>query len=168
MYRKATMLLLILISYLIQSTMIRILPLGGVAPNFLIILTSSFGFMKGKKEGMYIGFVSGLIMDILFGDLIGFYALVYMIIGYLNGFFASIFYPEDVKLPMVLITSSELFYCFIIYIFRFLMQGKLRFGYYFLHIILPEIVYTIFMTILMYKVILNINEWLEDLERRNA
>ena len=168
MYRKATMLLLILISYLIQSTMIRILPLGGVAPNFLIILTSSFGFMKGKKEGMYIGFVSGLIMDILFGDLIGFYALVYMIIGYLNGFFASIFYPEDVKLPMVLITSSELFYCFIIYIFRFLMQGKLRFGYYFLHIILPEIVYTIFMTILIYKVILNINEWLEDLERRNA
>ncbi len=168
MYRKATMLLLILISYLIQSTMIRILPLGGVAPNFLIILTSSFGFMKGKKEGMYIGFISGLIMDILFGNLIGFYALVYMIIGYLNGFFASIFYPEDVKLPMVLITSSELFYCFIIYIFRFLIQGKLRFGYYFLHIILPEIVYTIFVTIIIYKVILNINEWLEDLERRRA
>ena len=168
MYRKLTMLLLILISYLIQSTMIRILPLGGVAPNFLIILTSSFGFMKGKKEGMYIGFISGLIMDILFGNLIGFYALVYMIIGYLNGFFASIFYPEDVKLPMVLITSSELFYCFIIYIFRFLIQGKLRFGYYFLHIILPEIVYTIFVTIIIYKVILNINEWLEDIERRNA
>ena len=168
MYRKVTMLLLILISYLIQSTMIRILPLGGVAPNFLIILTSSFGFMKGKKEGMFIGFFSGLIMDVLFGNLIGFYALVYMIIGYLNGFFASIFYPEDVKLPMVLITSSELFYCFIIYIFRFLIQGKLRFGYYFLHIILPEIVYTIFMTIIIYKVILNINEWLEDLERRNA
>lgn len=168
MYRKITMLLLILLSYLIQSTMIRILPLGGVAPNLLIILTSSFGFMKGKKEGMYIGFISGLVMDILFGSLIGFYALVYMIIGYLNGFFASIFYPEDVKLPMVLITSSELLYCFIIYIFRFLIQGKLRFGYYFLHIILPEIVYTIFVTIIIYKVILNINEWLEDLERRNA
>ncbi len=168
MYRKITILLLILISYLVQSTMIRILPMGGVAPNFLIILTSSFGFMRGKKEGMYIGFISGLIIDILFGNLIGFYALVYMIIGYLNGFFASIFYPEDVKLPMVLITSSELVYCFLIYVFRFLIQGKLRFGYYFLHIILPEIVYTIFVTIIIYKIILNINEWLEDLERRNA
>ena len=50
------MLLLILVAYLLQSTMIRILPLGGVAPNFLIILTSSIGFMKGKKEGMFIGF----------------------------------------------------------------------------------------------------------------
>ena len=69
---------------------------------------------------------------------------------------------------MVLISSSELVYCFIIYVFRFLIQGKLRFGYYFMHIILPEIVYTIFVTIIIYKVILNINEWLEDLERRRA
>ena len=162
------MLLLILVGYLLQSTMIRILPLGGVAPNFLIILTSCFGFMKGKKDGMFVGFISGLIIDVLFGGLIGFYALIYMVIGYLNGFFSSIFYPEDVKLPVVLITSSELVYCFIVYVFRFLIQGKLRFGYYMLHIILPEIVYTIFVTIIIYKVILNINEWLEDLERRRA
>ena len=168
MYRKITMVLLILISYLIQSTMIRILPMGGVAPNLLIILTSSFGFMRGKKDGMFIGFISGLIIDVLFGKIFGFYALIYMLIGYLNGFFASIFYPEDVKLPMFLITSSELVYCFMIYVFRFLIQGKLRFGYYFVHVILPEIVYTLFVTIIVYKIILNINEWLEDLERRNA
>ena len=168
MYRKITILFLILIAYLLQSTMIRILPMGGVAPNLLIILTSCFGFMRGKKEGMVIGFVSGLIMDVLFGNIIGFYALVYMIIGYLNGFFASIFYPEDIKLPMVLITSSELLYCFVVYFFRFLIQGKIKFGYYFMHIILPEIVYTIFVTIIIYKIILNINEWLEDRERRNA
>ena len=168
MYRKITMLFLILIAYLIQSTMIRILPMGGVAPNLLIILTSCFGFMRGKKDGMFIGFISGLIIDILFGGLIGFYALVYMVIGYLNGKFASIFYPEDVKLPVVLITSSELVYCFVIYMFRFLIQGRIRFGYYFLHIILPEIVYTIFVTIIVYKVILYINEWLEDHERRSA
>ena len=168
MYRKAVMVLLILIVYLIQSTMIRILPMGGVAPNLLIILTSCFGFMRGKKDGMFVGFLSGIIIDVLFGNLIGFYALIYMIIGYLNGFFASIFYPEDIKLPVALITSSELVYYFLVYVFRFLIQGKIRFGYYFLHIILPEIVYTIFVTIIIYKIILNINEWLEDVERRNA
>lgn len=162
------MLLLILVGYLIESTMIRILPIGGVAPNLLIIITSCFGFMRGKKEGMFIGFISGLLIDTLFGRIIGFYALIYMLIGYLNGFFASIFYPEDIKLPMVLITSSELVYCFMVYVFRFLIQGKIRFGYYFMHVILPEIVYTIFVTIIIYKVILYINEWLEDLERRMA
>lgn len=168
MYRKITMLILILIAYLIESTMLSILPIGGVAPNLLIILTSCFGFMRGKNDGMFIGFISGLVIDVLFGRVIGFYALIYMVIGYLNGFFASIFYPEDIKLPMVLITSSELIYCFLVYVFLFLVQGKLNFGYYFLHVILPEIVYTIFVTIIIYKVILYINEWLEDLERRTA
>ncbi|MBQ6575408.1 MAG: rod shape-determining protein MreD, partial [Lachnospiraceae bacterium] len=123
MYRKATMVLLILAAYLVQSTMIRILPMGGVAPNLLIILTSCFGFMRGKNDGMFVGFLSGLVIDILFGGLIGFYALIYMVIGYLNGFFASIFYPEDIKLPVALITSSELVYCFLVYMFRFLIQG---------------------------------------------
>lgn len=168
MLRKFTMALLILVGYLIQSSMFRVVALGGVAPNILIILTSSFGFMRGKKDGMIIGFVSGLIIDVLFGDILGFYALVYMIIGYLNGFFSSIFFPEDIKLPMVLITSSELVYCLIVYIFKFLIQGKIKFGYYFLHIILPEIVFTVLVTILVYKGILFINEWLYDMERERA
>ena len=168
MLRKVTMCLLILVGFLLQSTLFKALSLGGIAPNILIIITAAFGFMRGKKEGMLIGFVSGLILDVLFGSLLGFYALIYMVIGYLNGFFHSIFYPEDIKLPMVLISSSELLYCFLIYFFQFMLQGRLHFGYYFLHIILPEIVYTILVTLLVYKVILTLNEWLEMREKRSA
>ena len=168
MQRKIIVLLMILIGFLVQSTLFSVLSLGGVAPNILIILTSSFGFMRGKKEGMFVGFLCGLIMDILFGDIIGFLALVYLVIGYLNGFFASIFYPEDIKLPMGLISASELIYCSLVYIFKYLIQGRTNFGYYFIHMILPEIVYTILLTIIVYKGILFVNEWLEDVERRRA
>ena len=168
MLKRIVVVLMILIGYLLQSTLFQVLSLGGVSPNILIILTSCFGFMRGKRDGMLIGFISGLILDVLFGNILGFYALVYMIIGYLNGFFSSIFYPEDIKLPMILIVSSELLYCFLIYFFLFLLQGKFHFGYYFLHIILPEIVYTLLVTILIYKGILFVNEWLEDFERRRA
>lgn len=168
MLRRIIMLLMILIGYLLQSTMFSVLALGGVAPNILIILTSTFGFMRGQKEGMFVGFISGIILDILFGDVLGFYALIYLVIGFLNGFFASIFYPEDIKLPMALISSSEFLCCICIYLFRFLMQGKTNFGYYFLHIILPEIVYTLLVTILVYKGILFVNEWLDDFERRRT
>lgn len=159
---------MIITAYLLQSTVFQSLSLGGIAPNILIIITSCFGFMRGKKEGLLIGFLAGLIIDVLFGNILGFYALVYMVIGYLNGFFSTIFYPEDIKLPMILIISSELMYCFLIYFFLFLMQGKFHFGYYFLHIILPEIVYTILVTIVIYKGILWINEWLVDREKRSA
>lgn len=168
MLRSIVILLMIFIGYLLQCSLFSALALGGVAPNILIILTASFGFMRGKKEGMLVGFICGLAMDIVFGNLLGFYAMIYMIIGYLNGFFTSIFYPEDIKLPMVLISSSELIYCFLIYFFQFLIQGRTNIGYYFVHIILPEIVYTVLVTILVYKGILFVNEWLEDFERRRA
>lgn len=168
MLRKFVVALLVIFGYLLQSTVFQKLSLGGIAPNILLIVTASFGFMRGKKEGMVIGFFSGLIIDVLFGEIIGFYALIYMIIGYCNGFFRSIFYPEDIKLPMVLISSSELVFCFLVYVCRLIFRGRMNFGYCFLHIILPEIVYTIFVTIIIYKVILFINERLEDYEKRRA
>ena len=30
----------------------------------------SIGFMRGKKEGMFVGFLSGLLVDIFFSELI--------------------------------------------------------------------------------------------------
>lgn len=168
MLRKFVMILMIIIAYLLQSTLFQTFSLGGVSPNILIILTSCFGFMGGKKEGMFVGFISGMILDVLFGRYLGVYSIIYLFIGYLNGMFSSIFYPEDIKLPMILITSSELIYCFVIYISLFLLRGRFNFGYYFLHIILPEIVYTILVTILLYRGILAIHEMLLVREKRNS
>lgn len=168
MKRYLIEILLIITGYLLQSTFFQALSLGGIVPNLLIIITSCFGFMRGKNEGMAIGFISGLLMDIFFGSFIGLYALVYMFIGYLNGFFRSVFYPEDIKLPLALISASELLCSVLCYIFLFLLRGRTLFGFYFVHIILPEIVYTILATLIFYKGILFINEWLEINEKRSA
>ena len=134
----------------------------------MIVLTASFGFMRGEKSGLLIGFFSGFFIDIFFGEVLGFYALLYMYIGYTNGKFNRIFYPEDIKLPMVLITVSDLFYGIICYILLFLMRAKFNIGYYFVHIILPEIVYTTFITIILFPIILCIYNRLESSEQRSA
>ena len=168
MLRKIVVFLLVILGFLLQGTVFSGISMGGIVPNILIILTSSFGFMRGKNEGMAIGFMCGLILDIFFGDILGFYALLYMFIGYLNGFFKSIFYPEDIKLPMILIAASELAYCFLCFVFLFMLRGKFNLGYYFVHIFLPEIAYTILVTLIVYKLILWVNEWLEGIEKRRA
>lgn len=168
MLRKITVLLIIFIGYILQCSVFTHISLGGIVPNILIIITSSFGFMRGKNEGLAIGFIAGLMVDVFFGGILGFYALSYMVIGYVNGFFKSIFYPEDIKLPMVLICTSELLYCMICYVFLFLMRGRLNLGYYFIHVILPEMVYTVLITIIFYRLILIVNEWLEGIEKRSS
>ncbi len=168
MKRKIIVAILIFFCFLLQSTVFQGIAFNGIVPNLLIVLTSSFGFMRNEKEGLVIGFFCGLICDIFFGDVIGFYALVMMYIGYFNGKFSGIFYPEDIKLPMGLIIVSDLSYCMVCYVCMFLLRGKLNFPYYFLHIILPEVVYTTVITLFLYPLILFINVRLENGGKRGT
>jgi len=160
--------ILILVCFILQCTVFRAIDFGGIVPNLLIILTSSFGFMRGERTGLVIGFFCGILSDIFFGDVLGFYALILMYIGYMNGKFSRIFYPEDIKLPAALIIASDFCYGFVCYVLMFLMRGRLHFGYYFMNVILPEIVYTAVVTIILYPIILLINQLLENGERRSA
>ena len=160
--------ILILFCFLMQCTVFHSLAFRGIVPNLIIVLTASFGFMRGEKTGLLIGFFCGLLVDIFFGNTIGFYSLLYMYIGYMNGKFSAVFYPHDIKLPIILILGSDLFYGLISYVILFLLRSRFDFRYYFAHIILPEIVYTIVVTIFLYPLILGINTWLERGELRSG
>ena len=157
----------IIFLFLLQSTVFQSLSFNGIVPNLLIVLTASYGFMNGEKWGIIVGFFCGLLCDIFFGDVIGFHALLMMYIGYLNGKFSGGFYPEDLILPMSLNVLSDVSYGFLCYIFQFLLRGKLNFPYYFVHVILPEVVYTTLITILLYPLILFVNTKLERAVKRS-
>lgn len=169
MKRKIVIALMIIVCFLLQSTLFQSLSLASISPNLLIILTSAYGFMKGKKEGMAVGFFCGLLEDIFFGRLLGMHALIYMYIGYANGYFNQIFYGEDLKLPMALISASELAYGLGTYLIMFLMRSRFDFFYYLKRIILPELLYTIIVTLFVYRIIYMIDQKLEkkkDLKER--
>ena len=70
MKRKITVAVIIIICFLLQSTLFQALSFAAISPNLLIVVVSSFGFMRGKKEGMFIGFFCGLIVDMFFGNVL--------------------------------------------------------------------------------------------------
>lgn len=168
MKRKVITLVIIVICFLLQSSVLPRFAFAGISPNLLIIVTSSFGFMKGSRTGMYVGFVCGIFADVFWGTTLGFNMLLYMVIGYLNGSFQRLFYDDDIKLPIGLIGASELVYgictCFFIYV----LQGDFSFMNHFFRIILPELVYTMLATLVLYQIILHINKKLETEEQRSA
>lgn len=168
MLRKFVVTLFVLVSFILQCSVFSHIAFAGIIPNMMIVLTASFGFMRGEKEGLVIGFFCGLLSDVFFGSFLGFYALVLMYIGYLNGKFSRIFYPEDIKLPIALIITSDLSYGMICYILLFMLRSKFQFVYYFSHVILPEVLYTIVVTLFLYPLILRVNGGLEARERRRA
>lgn len=168
MKRCITIGILIIVCFLCQSTLFHYIELAGVVPNLLLILTMSFGLMRGRKEGMLVGFFSGLLVDIFFGQALGPYAFIYMTLGYGNGFFHRIYYVEDVLLPMFMITINDFLFNAIIYIVFFMLRNKLDFSDYFSEIIFPEMIYTILITLFFYKILVRINSRLKKVKEADT
>ncbi|MGL6199452.1 MAG: rod shape-determining protein MreD [Lachnospiraceae bacterium] len=166
--RKIAYAVLIIIGFLLESMLFPHIALASITPNLMLIITASIGFMRGKQEGMFIGFFCGLLQDVFFGNYIGLYALMYMFIGYGNGFFKRLFYDDDIKLPLALIAGSDSLYGLITYLLIFMLNGDFRFPYYLQHIIIPEMLYTIIVTLIFYHIILRVNQKLEAEEQRSA
>ena len=168
MLRKVVLFVIIAICFVLQTTTFQALSFANIAPNLMIIIVSSFGFMRGKKEGMLIGIFCGLLIDIFCGSYIGGYALLYMYIGYINGLFRKRFYPDDIKLPLLLIAGSDVSLNLLIYFFTFIFRHRYDFLYYLRAVIIPELVYTMVITIFLYFILLKINQRLEEYEKRRA
>lgn len=156
---------IMLACYLLQCTLFPSLELASVKPNLLLIVTAAYGFMRGPKTGMWIGFFSGLLIDIQFGTVLGLYALIYLMIGYVNGLFSETYFDEDIKLPLLLIAGSEFVYGLLIYFLMFMLRGEFDFVYYLMHVIIPELIYTVGVTLILYQLILWINQKLEAEEK---
>lgn len=75
MKRNIFIVITVLLCFILQSTVFRWLAFGGIAPNLLVIITATFGFMCGQKCGLWVGFFSGLLYDI-FSEM--FYAFMHL------------------------------------------------------------------------------------------
>lgn len=144
--------LMIFACFLLQTTIFPRFEIAGVVPNVLIIITSFFGFTVGRKHGCIVGFACGIILDLFNSSLFGLYSLIFLVIGYVNGVFRKIFFGDDMKLPLLFVGVSDLIYGMAVYFALFFFRHKLDLGFYFMNIMMPEMVYTICVMIPLYFV----------------
>ena len=156
--------LLIFICFLLQSTVFQSLDFGGIVPNLLIVLTASFGFMSGDVAGLIIGFICGLLCDIFFGSYLGVYSLLFLLFGGFGGVMARFFYQDDIVFPYLTVALSDGLFGVICYIFMFLLRGRFSFGVYISQVILPEMLYTLILSLLLIPLLHKFNSFLVKLE----
>lgn len=139
--------------FILQCSVFSKINIGGIVPNLLIIITACWGFMQGSTFGLVVGFICGALLDVFYGSFLGFYALLYMYIGYINGKLEVYFLDDDIKLPIISIIVSDFVYGFACYVFLFLLRGRFDFGYYLGHVIFPELIITVIFAVVVYPLI---------------
>lgn len=166
MKRTLLNLLFIILAFTVQHCVFPLLPFLSASPNLLLILAFTFGFIHGQGAGMLYGLVAGILLDLFGGGPFGFYTLIYIYIGYINGICTKYYYEDYITLPLILCVINELAYNLYVYVFRFLLRGRLDFFYYAKEIIIPEIIFTVVMTLFFYRLFLVASRKLEQLDKR--
>lgn len=157
--------LLILTSFILQSTVFPYIEVIGVKPNTALIIIVSYGILRGDVEGAVVGFFSGLLQDIFFGDIIGLYAMLGMLTGFISGKPFKDFFRENDLLPLLVVAIAAMVYEFSIFLTTHLLLGRIDIWHYFRTIILPSAVYTAVLTIPLYRLMYFINGRLERGEK---
>lgn len=155
-------------SFTLQTSVFHFFSLANITPNFMLITVAAAGMMRGRKAGIAVGFFSGLLLDIFFGEFLGVYAFIYMMFGYINGFFNHMFYAEEAVFPIAMVAANDLVYGIVIYFFFYLMRSKWNFLIYFKTVILPELVYTLLASLIFYFILLWADSKLQTFEKRSA
>lgn len=157
---------IVMLAFILQNTVFATLSLNGVKPNLLLIITVFFGFAASMNNGMLTGFFCGLLCDIFFYSVIGVYSFLFMILGAFSGVMARFFYQDDVIFPYLTIVITDGLFGFIYYVVMFLLRGRFVFADYFERVILPEILYTLILSLFMLPLLRKCNTFFEKLSMK--
>ncbi len=157
--------LLVLVNFILQTTLFPHFAIQGIFPNTALIIVTSYALLRGSKEGAFVGAGTGLLMDVFFHTYIGAYTLLYLLLGLLFGRSRQNFYRENYILPIIVCAIATVLYQAALYVTSFVFRGEGNFLYFLFRVLLPELVYTAILTVPLYRMLFGINEWLERKEK---
>ena len=144
---------IIFFAFIIQTSIFSMIPIFKCSPNLLIIITFSYGLLYGENIGITTGLFCGFLCDIYYNGEFGLYTLIYSLIGYFNGSLNRLFYADSITFPMWLSAGNMFVYNLYIYFTQFFIRKRYDFLYYLWNLILPNILFTVITTVLIYRVI---------------
>ena len=86
--------------YVLQTSFFPLMAYHGISPNFMLLLTVSFAFLRGMEQGTFMGFLTGLLTDLATGTFFGIHAFTYLLMGNLCGRFANRVYKDQFFWPV--------------------------------------------------------------------
>lgn len=157
----------LIICYVLQGSFPSSLAVNNVVPDLLMVVVVAAAYMKGSNAGIIYGFCAGMLLDLTYGTHLGFFALIYLLMGCLAGFVQKIYRKDDNITPLLVIAVCVFFSQSAYFVTEFMLKGRLEYGFYLTNIILPKIIYTVLIASVLYKLIQLSIAWSVRFEERS-
>ena len=169
--RKITTVLSLMIIFFIifymQANLFSLFTIAGIKPNLVIIFILFIGLFTTQALGIGFGVVCGLIIDLIYGRIVGSTAIMLCIIGYLGSYFDKNFSKEN-KLTIILMTiGATIIFELGLYFINSIILDFDREYIAFFKILIIEIIYNILITTIIYPIIQKSGYLLERTFKKN-
>ncbi|MCD8214964.1 MAG: rod shape-determining protein MreD [Clostridiales bacterium] len=150
--------IIILINFILQTTMFGAVSIIGIKPNTALIIVVSIAFIQGELDGILTGLFAGFLQDSFFSLYLGCHIFIYVSAAFVCGYCFKAFYKESFLLPIALAAAADLYSSFVFYVFNILLRGYFNILGFITSVILPELVYTMLISAFLYRLIFYIME----------
>ncbi len=160
--------ILILISIINISLQISLPNFLGlnILPNTSLVLIVCYSYLRTDIEGAFLGLGIGLMQDMLFSEVLGYYACIYFVVGYVSSHLLKQFMNSNI-IPVFLLNFIATFmYSIMVYFFTYFFRGKLEFFHYMYHITFFEAIANAVVSIPIFYVIYFIDSKLKVREQK--
>lgn len=127
---------------ILQSTLLNSVVIFSVKPNLFLVYVIIICCFCSRVEGAVLGFVSGIILDILIGRFWGMNAILGMLAGFfIANFCERVLRKKNVLIILLIVLLCSFMYESIYYFISYLFSENLNFKTAVFRIIFPESIY---------------------------
>ena len=155
MRKSAIVIVLILVFFILfflQVNLFSSFTIAGISPNLFVIYVIFVALFSNQFLGISLGVIFGLILDFVYGRVIGTTAVMLCVIGYLGSYFDKNFSKENKLTIILMVAGSTLIYEFGLYFLNSIILEFDREYFAFLKIVLVETLYNILLSIIVYPI----------------
>jgi rod shape-determining protein MreD len=125
----------------LQTTVIEALSIGGVKPDLGLVAVLFVGYLYGELDGLVVGGLVGLMLDLFSGGLLGANLVTKMSVGVVSGLLGRLLLDLTPLTTMLVAFTLSLAAGCLFYLVILLASGGVGFGPVFIAIILPQACY---------------------------
>ncbi|MDP3386140.1 MAG: rod shape-determining protein MreD [Eubacteriales bacterium] len=113
---------LVIISFILQSTILQFLRILGVTTNLVLVVLVVISLQTDEITGAGLGLMVGFLTDILYAQFFGVNTLLFFCIGYLTGRASEDVYKFDFFTNLYFVLFGTLFYHLFFYFIHYFLK----------------------------------------------
>ena len=127
--------------YVLQTSLLPLMAYRGVTADFMLLLTVSFSFLRGTRQGGFMGFGVGLMQDLSSGTFFGVNTFTRTLLGLLFGQFSDRVFKEQFFLPVLASIAATILNYFILALLMVILGYRFNLESHVQQMLMPMLLY---------------------------